>query len=267
MAEMSKTSQNKLKNMNYVATAGESQVPDATTELAALAEQIGVDDFDPALVEQYVAAIVALMWAANDHLDQAEAGLVDELGDDAPLRAERDETRDKLRADMSETREAVKVVAKAADAKQLGLAGVTPRVPDELVTYAKNVVDQFRKRGGQLGRLGVQIDLKEAADQITPRIDRLEQIVDQLVTESREEQLARAKRDDADRRWERVYRGGAWILYGHLIMAGRDELAERLRPTLAQASGADVVDAQDPDDVDEPVTDADTDPAVEPVAE
>ncbi|QDG53494.1 hypothetical protein FIV42_22930 [Persicimonas caeni] len=188
--------------------------------------------------------------------------LARERADDDEQRTQRDEATDMLRDDVGRTRSLLDS-AGPSHATRFGLSGATPRSGTSLEAYARNAAEALREADETLDVMGVQVSTSTLADNLTPSVDRLSARLVGLAEEDRQAEALLVERDEMLERWERTYRAIAQMLEGAYRLAGEDELADRVRPTINRTSGAEAPDNDPQVDPVEPLVDVNDDEPVE----
>lgn len=188
--------------------------------------------------------------SVTDRLFDVALALARERADDPDHRDERDRLVKKLRGKLERSRKSLEA-ARDGLSRRFGLDGNTPRVPARLEKFAVNVVRALRADNTTYGGGGLSVDTGELANDIEPLQQELSDKVVELAGEEREAEALLVEREEILEEWERVYRSVAHMLQGAYQLAGEDELADRIRPTIDRASGAE------PPEGDEPELDAD----------
>lgn len=202
------------------------------------------------------------MKSANEALFEAESDLAQERADDGDHREARDLAAVTMYEAIVKARSLMEAVG-AGRSVRYGMDGTVPQVPSSLLSFARNAVDSLRGAGESMGTLGLDVDTAKLADKLQPALDGLADAVDTMAAEDREAEAALVERNKVLEDWERTYRAVARILEGTYRLAGEDELADRIRPTMRRASGVD--DPEDSLDDVEPVVE-DGDSSDEPAA-
>lgn len=188
----------------------------------------------------------------TDRLFDVALALARERADDPDHRDERDRLADKLRGKLERSRKSLEA-ARDGLSRRFGLDGSTPRVPARLEKFAVNVVRALRDDNKTYGGGGLSVDTGQLADAIEPLQQELSDKLVELAGEEREAEALLVEREEILEEWETVYRSVARMLQGAYRLAGEDELADRVRPTVDRARGAE------PPEDDEPEVDVDTD--------
>lgn len=120
-----------------------------------------------------------------------------------------------------------------------GMKEAVPNTPNNLVPYAINVASRLEKRPiTQPPRAFMPaFDSISIAADLRTMIHDLQHGIDQVGRETREDQLARAKRDEArDVSW-RTYQALTTTVEGLFRLIGRDDLGDRVRLTKRRRAG------------------------------
>lgn len=190
----------------------------------------------------------ARLQATTGQMRQAELALSQELSDDDGPRNLRDEWADQLRQLLFKARAAVDGGFGQAVSENYGLAKMPPRQPDRLLTFAANAMHLLRQDARvDAGAFGNPTDTLKIADVIQPAHDALADSLEAVDTETRQAHAARNRRDQIVEEWTQVYRGTATALSGLYQLAGRPDLAGRVRPTSQSVSGKSQPPADDND--------------------
>jgi hypothetical protein len=184
--------------------------------------------------------LVAGLERQTDTMRTSELELSAELADDHRVRADRDTFFEKLRDGLTRTRTFFADEFDDTVADSYGMQDAPPRTPDKLVPYAQNVVAHLRRepRAG-VDAIGLSYDTDQMADRLDGWSTELEDALDRIDIEIREVELLRAERDKVVEEWEQRYLGTAKLLEGLYILAGRPDLAKRVRPTKRRSRGVD----------------------------
>ncbi|MBI2571799.1 MAG: hypothetical protein HYV63_32720 [Candidatus Schekmanbacteria bacterium] len=130
-----------------------------------------------------------------------------------------------------------------------GLAGETPRAPEDLEAHVTNAVALFEQSPVVAeDALGTPFDSARVASGLRERLTELRGALGATARERRELESAMIERDRALVVWNDVYQGVATAWSGLFRLAGEVELAERIRPTVGRAAGLDPAPAPAPGD-------------------
>ncbi len=184
---------------------------------------------------------------ATDTLGGAEDRYVAELADDVVPKGARDAGADELRTLYQRVRVRLEDALGRRGLKRYGLETPAPRPPDALRARVQTTIDLMREDPAELDDgVGDPIPTATIADNLQAALTPLAGAISTLRTEERENEGALTDRNRAVDAWTGVYRGVATMLSGLYQLAGRDNLADRIRPTVRRASGID--DATPPAD-------------------
>ena len=167
-------------------------------------------------------------------LEQADSTHEAEIGDDAQPRAERDEAEGELRETTAEFRNAI--VAKYGDVglRVMGVYEPLPRTAPELAKYGRSLhtalIDPARVLTGSRRR-GLQVDREAMATELLAPVERLEAALRKVNQEAAELHLTQTAKDRAMDDNDEVFSGVAKAVEGLLTLAGRKDLADRVRPS------------------------------------
>lgn len=169
--------------------------------------------------------------ASKTRMVDADAAHDAELGDDDGYRKARDDAAAALSDKLIELRETLTGVYGAATANAV-LAGPTPQDPVVLSRFARDVA-------GALGRVklpkprvkGAKIDVAETADEIEERRATLDAALKDVAREVREAQATLDAKNQALAAHDEAFAGAATALTGLLRLAGKPELAAKVRPS------------------------------------
>lgn len=177
---------------------------------------------------------------AADALYDAEVALSVERGDDAGHRERRDTLTGELRGRAERARDFVAGAVGQSGLERYGLVEAAPHEPKALVGWTGRVVSALRDEPDTLvDPLGIELDTAEVADQLD---DARQALVDQLAVLAEEAQDATdllGRRDQALDIFEQVFRAVAGMAEHAYRLAGREDLAERVRPTIRRATGSE----------------------------
>jgi hypothetical protein len=191
-------------------------------------------------LEVWIEALGSTLQRATDEIHRTDIALAGEVADDAPIRTARDEKVSGVRESLIDYAGLIAGTYGDTYIKTYGLAGITPRFGDELLNTAENVVsllraNPFSKLEPKRGRR--PLDATEMAKALEVDANGLRDAMRAVKTEDREYELALGARDEAVNKWNTVYRGVAETLSAWFMLAGRTDLADRVRPTARRRSG------------------------------
>lgn len=194
-----------------------------------------------------------------------------ESAEDRVAREHRGEAIVDLRECIIDTRSIVEGFWGSRAVRFLTLTGETPRQPDSLVTYARNV-EQKLSQG--LDRFELRLNAnppsaEQLAAELDQRINTLAEALEAVEDDVRETQDAQQARNRAAEAWDDHYVPTATIVEHLFRLGGMPEHAERVRPTTRRRSGLaeeedlkEIEDDPDVEIVDDVVDDVVEDPVV-----
>lgn len=186
-----------------------------------------------------------MLKSKTEKLEQADSAHEAEISDDAQPRAERDEAEGELRETTVEFRDAISAKYGDVGLRTLGIYEPPPRGAPELAKYARSfhaaLIDASRTLTGS-ARRGLQIDRAQMASELLPTIERLEAALRTVTQEAAELHLTQTAKDRAMEENDVAFMGVANAVEGLLSLAGRPDLADRVRPSRRKPG---VVEAED----------------------
>ena len=179
-------------------------------------------------------------------LQQADSAHEAEISDDAQPRAERDEAEGELRETTVEFRNAITAKYGDVGLRTMGVYEPPPRGAPELAKYARSLhvalVDASRTLTGS-ARRGLQVDRAAMATELLPPVERLEAALRKVTQEASELHLTQTAKDRAMEENDLAFMGVANAVEGLLTLAGREDLAERVRPSRRKPGVVETEDA------------------------
>lgn len=191
----------------------------------------------------------ALLQTRFDAYQRAQEMLDADMGQTTTARTERDKATAELLDLVSQLSAILRTTYGPEVAAQAKLTGSIPRVPETLLSYAREVLsatDDGLVLPEPTNRFTTPLDMASARAELLVRLQTLEQALDQVTAELRDDQQARAVRNDALEAWNTEVRFARDLAQAVLVRAGRKELADRLLPTDRQILGTDDMDEDDP---------------------
>lgn len=270
MSQISKTTADRGKITRTITSTVDANSQEAGSAFEKLLFPNGVP---PNLTaEDVLIAISGVLGRRYQTLEAADIERASETQDDDALR----DLRDSL---VPETRDQVMAIESIVEAHwgergvgAVGLEGNTPRSPDHLLHYGRNVSSKLARLDNMDTRLSVNPPpLDQLADELDDLLDELAGVIDDLQIDVRETENARAERNRALDEWDETYSPVASIVENIFRLAELEAQAERVRPTSRRRSGRPEPEDLDEDDEstsDDPSTPTDEDaddPIVEPI--
>lgn len=248
MAKLGKEIENRITVSRKVIAAATTHGPGLAPVLAEKALAAKGDGEAPkaAAFKAMFASLAAMLTSATDALEVAELAYAAEQADDVAPRATRDKANEKLLALMVKLGSTLEDAMGADAVKSYGLAGDTPRTPKALSSYVGNVVNLMKKKPADVTtEVGGKFSTAATVAILQARKAELDAALKDVDREAREFEGSLGKRDQAMERWTDAYQGIASTLTGLFRLAGRKDLAERVRPTSRTISGEDSGPAED----------------------
>ncbi|QDG54408.1 hypothetical protein FIV42_27780 [Persicimonas caeni] len=213
---------------------------------------------DEQMIRALLMSLEELLEGVTAKMRESEVSYAGERGETSRLREERDELHAELSDVYLQVRSLVEGSAGSRATADFGIDGGMPHTFKALVETSHNAVERLRTaQNVGRGPLGVLFDADKFADALEGPMTSARAVLERMRSEAREDELAMLERDQTVEEWERVYRGVALILQGFFTIAGRPELAERVRPTERRATGRDVQPDGGGDPQPEPVVEPD----------
>ncbi len=249
MSNISKSVSNRIRNAQVVTTSFEVHGPDVIEDLANVFQKANIPDFDANAARSLLSTLSLLLINATSTLEQSETTYIAEIANDGDKRDLRDEATSELRDEIQYARTILSATANTSALRNWGILESAPVTPDTLIVYANYCVKQLRNNPRTVTRGKLSVSTTDFADTIDVPRAKLEAALEDLKRDSRENQLALEKRNDALDSWNVAYSTSASILADLYRLAGRQNLAKRVRPTRRRTSGQTNVDEETPEDI------------------
>ena len=166
-----------------------------------------------------------------------------EKADDLPLRAERNERREVLLKTVIETRGTLSLYLGREALKEYGLTEDPHSIYGaKLVSYCLDAAKLLHSNPREIKGIGGTMHADALAQALEENAMLLNESLEALIGEERELDSAYIAREQAMAKWQKNYVHITSIFYNLLALSGLDELAERLRPSQKQASGAEKIE-------------------------
>jgi hypothetical protein len=182
--------------------------------------------------------------AAKTRMVDADAAHEAELGDDAAIRQARDEAQSALSDKLVELREVVIGVYGGATASAL-FSGPVPQDPVVLSRFAGEVATAMDRVKLPAPRVkGAKLDAAETAGDLRDLRAKLDAAIKDVAREVREAQATLDEKNRELGSYDELFGCGATTLTGLLRMAGKAELAAKVKPS-SRRPGQTASDAGD----------------------
>lgn len=241
MGKLGKEIENRLNVTRKVAAAAETHGPNLAPTVAARMQELHGQGAPTAVaIASLFAALDGSAKGAASRLEATALKLAAEQADDHAPRRQRDEATEAALAVMTRLRSAVSDALGAEGLATYGLAGETPRTPKALSAHLTNVANLLGEKPATVTtEFGGTFDSAAARTALLAKNAPLAAALGVVDREERELEEALGQRDQALASWTEVYQGVATTLEGLFRMAGRPDLALRVRPTSRTVSGED----------------------------
>jgi hypothetical protein len=199
--------------------------------------------------ERMLQWLIDQMHAANGLLWDMELTYTGEQGDDNAAADERDRSGTALDDGLRIARNSAQQIGGERVLESFGMASPPPGDQSGLARYAENAIRMMRSHSTPVSKAGLTFDPNAVADSLEPTLQTYTGALSSVATESRQLEDAKGRRDQAQATWKTTYQSVAGQLEGLFRLAGRDDLADRVRPTHRRTRGAEGPEVV----VDEPV--------------
>lgn len=184
---------------------------------------------------------------------EADAANEAELSDDEQVRTARDEASQVLYDKIVELREILTGAYGAPTASKV-IVGATPQDPVMLARFAGEVATALEKIKLPTPRIkGAKLDASEAAESLSASRSALTKHIKDVAREVREGQATLDAKNRATAAYDEIFAGVATMLTGQLRLAGKADLAAKVRPS-SRRPGQTATDAGDEAPVSPPET-------------
>lgn len=190
-------------------------------------------------VEGFLMALENGLVRYCDGLIIADENHATELADDGAYRAKRDADIQELRNYHTSLRDVVARNYGPEVTVAYGLAGALPEDAQMLLNTSKNAAKLLRSRPLKetARNKSLKLDPIAAADDLDAYHTALTTSLEDVEREKREAQITLSAKDAQIARWPVVYSGTADAAAALFVLAGRPELAEKVRPTARRRAG------------------------------
>jgi hypothetical protein len=239
------------KEAQAVSTAGNTHAAEIAKGLAALlTPELGRGEKLPD-VELLLKLAMRALDRASAEMGAADEAYQHELLDDDPPRKERDEAALLLRERLIGLRDTLSGLFGEQGVKAAGFTDKTPSDPTLLARFAGDVSKGLRKARLPQSRLpGVKFATSEVCDELDTQRQRLEKALADVSRETREAQAKASARQAVTDAFDERYAGIANFVIGLLKLAGKHDLAGKVRLVWRRSAGPG--SPTDPDPTDPP---------------
>lgn len=235
---------NRQKSSEAVGAIGESQAESAGAAIGELCKRHlkkgeALPDFS-----MVMKLCVRVLEGSTGAMVEADAANEAELSDDEEVRTARDEASQALYDKIVELREMLTGAYGAATANKV-IVGSTPQDPVMLARFAGEVETALEKVKLPAPRIkGAKLDASEAAESLRESRAALSKHIKAVAREVREGQATLDAKNRVTAAYDEIFAGVATLLTGQLRLAGKTDLAARVRPS-SRRPGQTASDAED----------------------
>ena len=164
---------------------------------------------------------------------EADEAHIQELGDDAPARAVRDEVAEDLRAFVVELRQVLEGLYGPRFNARLNISGSTPEDPVVLIRFAGEMAKGLRDTPLPESRIpSASIDKAQTAQALDDKAEALDTALDKVALESREAETTQSAKDRAITANDLTFLHAARELEAIARLVELPDLADRVRPSV-----------------------------------
>lgn len=239
MSKKSKQVENRIRTSQHVMTAAKThrdQLADILAERAKKAQGANTSITKEAIKAVFDFLVDDLHHAVT-FMDDAEARVVAERADDVYLRDKRDTATTNLQSAMVRVRSMVLDALGEKGLATYGLSGETPRITRDLLTHAATASKLMQETPFHVTVDGVTFDSAAMATTLASKVNAVEQALNDMAREEQELVNELGHRHTAITQWVDVHQGVADTLTGLFRLAGRKDLADRVRPSSRSLAG------------------------------
>lgn len=247
---------NSSANGAYVLSSAQYHGDEVVHELARLEMDLPVDArLGEHGLRKMFHWLGAMLGHHNKLLTEAEMTYLREQADKQPVRTRRDDLVASLLSLHQSARSRIETSLGADELFTYSLDGRLPRVAAALVEHTEVIIQLLRENPRVLpDALSGDLDTRQIASTLEDTLVELRQTLADLTQERREADSAMLRRNNVLAAWRLIYRGVAAALTGLYLLAGREDLAQRIRPTSRRVSGEEAPD-DIPQDMEAPQSD------------
>lgn len=232
---MNRTMMHQLKYARAVSAIGRRHV-DRMVE--AMVREYGDVIVVPERLRAQILADCDLLDLVLGELERSNTALAQDLTDGILARAQRDGGHESVSRILVGMRARVRENLGETAMRAYRLHERSPGSHEPMARYASEVLALMEQNPrATVDAFGNPFDTGALVAALRPALEDYRDKLATVVREQRQTQQARAARDAAEQRFRRVLVNVAAIVEAYLRLAGDDDLADRVRPTRARASG------------------------------
>lgn len=190
----------------------------------------------------FISVLSKLLHVSAETMRDADLALTQERSDDSGYR----EKRDLAISTLAQTITSVKSVLTDDAISTYSLSGRTPVAPDTLMNFSRSLITLLKDNPGIVDTSTqkaqfIKVDVPFMIQTVENCIVDLDKSLNDVKREERTSQAALELRDQKIAEWHNIYVAIASVVSGLYQLAGRSDLADRIRPTIRKSlSGGDV---------------------------
>jgi hypothetical protein len=235
MVTVNRTTNYLIKYARGVAATGRLN---ADPIILGIQRRFGEQAIEPAAARVLILGNCDLLDRLTGGFEASIVALAKESTEDILAREARDGAHGALARLLGSTRTRCRDSFGETEMRAFRLRARNPTSYEGMLRYASDVVAVMEQnRRTATDAFGVTFDTQVMAAALRPAVEAYRQTLDVVAREQRETEQARAARTLAEEQFREGLVNIAAIIEAHLRMAGMDELADRVRPTLARTSG------------------------------
>lgn len=206
--------------------------------ILAIQQRFGAAAIEAAATRALILGHCDLLERLTGEFEASIIALAKESTEDILAREERDTARQALARLLGGTRTRMRDSFGETEMRAFRLRARNPASHEGMLRYASDVVALMEQnRRTATDAFGATFDTEVMAAALRPAVESYRQTIADVSREQRETQQARAARTLTEERFRDALVNIAAIVEAYLRMAGMDDLADRVRPTLARTSG------------------------------
>lgn len=231
----SKQVTDRQKSADSVIAAGETHAEEIAKALGSIAKQHLKKGQEPPDFALAVRVLCAELSARRDAMISADEAHEAELSDDPAARKARDDASQELYDELVQLREMLVGAYGGAKAAEV-ISGSTPSDPVVLARFAGEVAKNLEKTKLPAPRIkGAKLDAAELSSSLRDKRARVEKALKDVQREAREAQATLDAKSAAINGYDKAFAGAATTLTGLLLLAGKEELAAKIKPSSRRA--------------------------------
>lgn len=232
---VNRTTNHLIKYARGVVAIGRLNVEPA---IAGIQRRFGAQAIEAAVARSLILGHCDLLERLTGEFELSITTLARESAEDMLAREKRDSLHQTVSKMLVGARTRMRDSFDETETRAFRLNGRTPTSHEGVLRYASDVVALMEGNPRTAtDAFGATFDTQVMVAALRPAVEMYRQALQDVTREQRETQQARAARTLAEDQFRDGLVNIAAIVESYLRMAGLDELADRVRPTLARTSG------------------------------